>query len=603
MLSCDGHTLAIAGPGSGKTRVLIAKAGKYIRAFGPSSVCMVTFSKASAQEMRDRLALLVGKDIASQVSIATFHSHCLSMLKAYWRSHRIPEPRLLDDAQAQELVKLAARELQLSDQFKDLADFASAIGRYKAGAGQDTGKQIGLSAVDLEKLAGAYSRLLKSRNAIDFGDLIPMASTFIGAGKMPSLQVKHMLVDEFQDVDAGQLDWLDKHRQAGVILHMVGDDDQAIYGFRASLGFRAMKVVEAWGATKVFMSMNYRCDQHIIGAAECVLRPISDRFEKNIRAHSEDIGLVQFSAESNQEDEAQTVLERYHELAADDKNAVLAVLARTNEQLQKFESTVTDVIANKRSPYAPLRRFGGKALIENPVIQRRLALFKVAAKPSELNSFIFAVGSLRVLPASQRTLHDYLAHSKDKHPIDVLFETKLIEQLYIDDKQIVRAARDIYMKIFEDYEKLEELDLASPEKNMAIDKWIDESSDLLDLLEPKVLSLHVISRSILKSRRGEVLDRLTALQYKSSEIDLKSAGIVCMTAHGSKGLEFENVWIIGCQKNKFPLQDGEKELPVKEMDEERRLFYVACTRAKNSLAISYVGTTGQFVRELKDAAM
>ena len=601
MLASDGHTLVIAGPGSGKTHVLIAKASKYINAYGPSAVAMVTFSKASTQEMRDRLATLVGAKLAEQVSISTFHAHCLAMLKAYWRSQRIPEPRLLDDPQAQELIKLAARELNLSDQFRDLADYASAIGRYKAGAGDETGKHVGLGAAQLEKLANAYARLLKSRNAMDFGDLIPNASTLIGAGKMQPLQVKHLLVDEFQDVDGSQLDWLDKHRLAGVTLHMVGDDDQAIYGFRASLGFKAMKSAEAWGATKVFMSTNYRCDQHIIGAAECALRPIRDRFQKDIQAHSQDDGVIEVIAASSLEVEAHSVLTRYHELVEENPTAVLAVLARTNEQLQTFEKNVTDLIADGAA-YAPIRRFGGKALIENPVVQRRLALFKAAVLPSDMNSFIFAVSAIRLSSGGHRIVHDYLAESKGKHPLDVLFERQLLDALEKDDKKMLRDTRDEYVKIFEAYENLDNDPIEPADKNVCLNQWITESSQALDKLEPKVLSLHRIGTSMLLSKRGAILDRLTVLQHKTNDIDIKSPGIICMTAHGSKGLEFSNVWIFGCSKDKFPLQDSDKELSVSQMDEERRLFYVACTRAKNSLTISHTGTAGLFVREVKSAA-
>jgi len=290
-IECDDNLLIVAPPGSGKTGTLIAKA---VRILGRSdtSVGMVTFTDAAAKEMRHRITEAVGKDVARRVYVETFHKHAILQLRAAGKLGRLVTP--------QEQFNIVLQAISDTEDPMSVHEVLAKIEHAKASL-DFSGKE--------EPVVESYQRILGRYRANDLMDVLRMAVLGMRSGSVKPLAVTHLLGDEFQDADQVQLEWIMAHGGNGTVLTCVGDDDQAIYSWRGSMGYPGMiQFKERAGAQHINLQVNYRSRLEIIQASQAVIVNNSERIEKTVLCARGEGGSVEVRPTGSIAEEADEVV-------------------------------------------------------------------------------------------------------------------------------------------------------------------------------------------------------------------------------------------------------------------------------------------------------
>lgn len=596
-----GNTLVVAGPGSGKTRLLVAKAVRIALEDSPRAVCIVTFSKNAVIEIQHRLVAALGAERAKYITVGTFHALTYKMLRSFWKATNQPAPTLLADFAGKDLMLRCITQLKLDIEI-EIDEALQALSAAKSMPITSGEAKLIHANPNTQKLINLYESKRKALRAIDFDDMVREAAFALRSGAMARLPFTHFLADEYQDIDPAQKDWLDFHISAGASLTAVGDDDQTIYGFRASMGFAAMtQFCDQFNAARVNLATNYRCAQDIIGASRLVIEVSRDRFYKDIRGKSTDLGRVSVAAESSPENAAHEVMANFNRAAEDNPDLTFAVISRTNIGLDVFEMTAT-------LGGVPAIRIGSTSLLKKEVIARRVALLTSVVSPFDKSVFVSAIHGLKFTNQAKAAIAEFFASTSDKLTVtESLYEASLYQLLGRDDATLLRTLRDSMLSMCEDYADLN----AEPESDSATSLFVGRCFDRCMGLVVEIPILGFLRKVLTQYRRGTVIDRLLSLESKTPADESKREGVLTLlTGHKSKGLEFDHVWIVGCSNGGFPSNDkGDgsrvvvKKLPLSgaESDlaepdifaeEERRLFYVAMTRAKKTLTLCYVKDQG-----------
>ena len=613
----NGNTLVVAGPGSGKTRLLVAKAIRLYLQHSSRDVCIVTFSKAAVTEIEHRLVAALGSERAKRIKVGTFHALTYKMLRAYWTASRQTPPTLLTDFAGKDLMMHCIT--QLNSEF-DIEQALQALSIAKAAPISSGEAKLASTDPKLTQLLNLYEHKRKANGAIDFSDMVREAAFGLRAGTIAPLPFKYFLVDEFQDIDPAQKSWLDYHLSKGAQATVVGDDDQAIYGFRASMGFAAMtQFCDQFQATRLNLSTNYRCALDIVEASRMVIQFSTDRFPKNIRGSATDRGEICIASEESEIVVADQVAADFAFHLDSDPQMTFAVISRTNVGLDAIEMGCARA-------GVPCIRIGSASLLKKEAIARRVALLTCIVQPFDKRAFLSAVHGLTITNSGKSLIADFFTNASTRHTVtETLFQAALYPTLSRDDATLLRGLRDCMVSISEDYEELtQDLNEGSPD-NARVGQFITRSFDRLMTIQKETPILAFL-RSVLSAyRRGTVLERLQSLDKKDSTDESKREGVVTLiTAHRSKGLEFDRVWVIGCSDGVFPSSEKGDILPSartapknntgKESagahainvfaEEERRLFYVSMTRAKQALTLSFVAEQGPnlYLAQLQAAA-
>jgi superfamily I DNA/RNA helicase len=535
VLSHEGHAVVVACPGAGKTRVLVEKATHLILASPVPRVIVVTFTREAAREIRMRLAARLGER-SGRVHADTFHALAIRHLLACGQLGALVGP-----GQQQTLLRRAWLHSGVATPWPLVA---RAVEARPAGVPAGTTSAADTSAIDA--VVDHYLRLLEHHAALDFDQVIVQAGRRMREGRLPRLDCTHMLVDEAQDLDAQQLDWVFAHTDAGTILTAVGDDDQAIYGFRGSLGYRAVQSAQRRiGARLLQLTRNYRCRSEILGVALRLVRCNAARVDKALVAVRGAGGRVELVPAFDSDRELETLLQRVRGAPAE-----WAVIARSNRQLDDVESALVRA-------GIPYHRPGRSDFWEQE-------------GPSLL------VGLLRCPPTSL-ALGVALAHAGlEEHAIGrVLVDGELrvptsVSRRDADPERVAAALRDA----------LRRASRASPEDAVsAIADWLLVHRGVH---APPTGALEAAA-SALRRLSGSLPARLRLIaspQERSRDRD----GVVLVTMHGAKGREYRRVWVPGLTDGIVPHRRST------DIDEERRLLYVAMTRAEDELVLSFPWT-------------
>ncbi len=577
---CQTHCLAVAAPGSGKTKMLSAKAAFLLS--GGATVVAVTFTRDAAIELRNRIVSQAGAESLPRLLVGTFHS--IDMLMAFpskakskmgsaiigkARSELKTPWKIVRDGNRRSAV---ARAIDLSGIGNvDVEEATSIIERVKADpASARTARE--------QDLARAYTELLERHNVIDFQDILLKTNEGLASGAISPLASDYLLLDEFQDTDLPQYEWAMAHAKAGSIITAVGDDDQSIYAFRRALGYQGMKMfVDERRAAKVVLGTNYRSHEEILLGAGRLIAINEDREVKALAAHKGYGGSAAWERFNTRTLEAEACAE----VAARAVKAGLSfsVLARTNERLDNIESVL-------RREQVPFERIGGgDSLLQTREVAVMVAAFTSLWKPSAkdtdevlawcgvdeddlvrihrtfgdmlpaklshkvVNQGGFkesTVGTMKALAKEWQTWRTYLATDGIMTLVGL-----------VTDFLSARKSGDFRSKRV--FEISKSMFWNQPKDGTKIDarKFERRVSDL---------------RAAMSGDNGKSDKRETAMQAKVS----------LMTAHASKGLEFDQVWIVGADEDAFPPKDG-------AIQEERRLMYVAMTRARQNLWITTSG--------------
>ncbi|WP_026512934.1 ATP-dependent helicase [Butyrivibrio sp. LB2008] len=578
----DGPAMVLAGPGSGKTFVIVQRLKYLIEEYGadPSSILVITFTKAAAIEMQQRF-LKITDSSYPEVSFGTFHSLFYNIL----RDHRkeagfYNNIEIADELFKYKLVKdillnvlKNSREnmnkLKLLDENEIIKDITSEISRIKnAGLSPSSVSDAVPYKEHFEAIFTGYNAALKSFGKIDFDDMSLICAQLFENRKDIAEQYKsrfkYILIDEYQDINEMQQNNIEAILNDDKNLFVVGDDDQAIYGFRGAKPGIMMEFKDRMGGSVhlINLSVNYRCGKAILDNASLVIRENKMRFKKNIVSGTGADGYVVARRYKTRETqyEAMSIF-----LSGQNNLNDIGILCRTNSECKTVASF--------------LRQKGIKSNLENKddaslyddeavllclyylsfsCIENSRALFyKIMNKPLR---YISRESAMNELIRKEDVLSFYRGNRE---------RTKAVEKLFRDISMIGKMRPSLSVRFIR--------------KEVGIDKLFPNSTGNLDLFEEMARNFRD-SKSFIGSFNEE--KEKSDNQSKGKKKFSNAKDIVnILTLHGSKGLEYKYVWIPDLNEGIIPSRSAIYE-PEKE--EERRMLYVGMTRAKEALIMSYI---------------
>jgi DNA helicase-2/ATP-dependent DNA helicase PcrA len=598
----DGPLLVFAGAGSGKTRVIAARIVHLIRDRGipPARILGLTFTNKAAVEMKERVAAHLPPSTRGPF-LGTFHSFCARVLRVHGRAVGLaPDFTILDERDQMALIKDLVRSMEI-----DAARFApralrTLIERAKRQGGM---RQVleGTTSEDrietIVKIHQTYEKRLRGQNALDFGDLILGTVELLESGteeaRRLSLRYDHVLVDEFQDTDRMQarlLTLLAPPPDGSICV--VGDDDQSIYRWRGADVRNILEFRDSYPSAHIVkLERNYRSTRTILETALAVIRCNTRRVDKTLWTEGEGgAPIVRYDAAS-EKDEAHFVAGRLAALAeAGVPLSEQAVLYRVHAQSRAIE----EALGERGLPY---RIVGGVRFYDRAEIRDMLAFARLALNPDD------DVALSRVINRPARGLGDRtLAILRDRARAEGVSLARAARDVSRGGP-ITRNARESLASFLLDVRRWHE---ASAEaRPSALLESIIEDTGYVDALEARndpesaarimnVRELQAVVREFeLDEPEGTLRSLLTRIALSSSadEVPGEDDRAVLMTVHAAKGLEFDSVIVAGLEDELFPLPDFDDDTNVararERLDEERRLFYVAVTRARRHLALTW----------------
>ena len=590
VLATEGPVLMLAGAGTGKTAALTARLAHLVatRCAFPSQILCVTFTNKAAREMRERVTQLLGPAAEGLPWLGTFHSICAKMLRRHAELVGLQHNYTIIDTDDQiRLLKQLITEAELDEKRWPARQLAGLIDRWK---------NRGLNPVDLDAVeneayangrgAALYTRYqerLKQLNACDFGDLMLHMLNILRSHHDILSQYqrafRYIMVDEYQDTNAVQYLWLRLLAQEHKTICVVGDDDQSIYSWRGAEVANILRFEKDFpGAQVIRLEQNYRSTPHILGAASGLIRANSQRHEKTLwtEVNGGDkvkvIGVWDAPEEARRVGEAIERLER--EGAALDQ---VAILVRAQYQTREFEDRFIQIGIN----YLII---GGFRFYERAEIRDALAYLRLIAQPQDDLAF-------------ERI------HNQPKRGLGA----KALEQMHSHARRtgLPLAAAALQLADSDELPKRTAITIGGLMRQFLY--WREEaetlsSSDLLRLVleETGYNAMLAADRSPESAGRAENLSELARamedyatlgefLEHVSlvMDNDRSDAGetVTIMTIHAAKGLEFDNVFCVGWEEGVFPSQRAIDEGGLASLEEERRLAYVAITRARQHCTI------------------
>jgi DNA helicase-2/ATP-dependent DNA helicase PcrA len=584
----DEHALILAGAGSGKTRVLTTRIAWLVKGarVAPSGILAVTFTNKAAREMLTRVGAMMSVNPRG-MWIGTFHGLCNRMLRTHAREVSLPQAFQILDSQDQ----LAAIKRLLKSMNVDEERFPPREVQYFVNAQKEEGVRArDVQVVDenvrrFAELYAAYDAQCQREGVVDFPELLFRSYELLKRNEILrehyAGRFRHILVDEFQDTNRLQYRWLKLFSKENCFF-CVGDDDQSIYTFRgAHVGNMADFEREFKVKHVVRLEQNYRSHGNILDAANALIANNRNRLGKNLwTAAGKGEPVRVFEGESDN-DEARWIVEEVQSLARDGTAlSQIAVLYRSNAQSRVVEHALF-------SQGIAYRVYGGLRFFERAEVKHALAYLRLIAMPDDDNAF------LRVANFPPRGIG-----------------ARTIEQLQDAARQagtsLMKAADGtkaaLFKKLIDDL-RAETLGLPLQEvvevviaKSGLVEhyKAEREGADRVENLAELVTAAAAFTEEERESESGEAVDPLTAfLTHAALEAGEHQAGegqdaLQMMTVHSAKGLEFDAVFITGLEEGLFPHEQSVTERDG--LEEERRLAYVAITRARNRLYLSHAQT-------------
>ena len=617
----DSASLIIAGAGSGKTRVLTSRIAYMIqKGIKPKNILATTFTNKAAQEMRERIVKMIPEYLtegqARHIWMGTFHSIFARILRT--DAERIGFPTnftIYDASDARNLIKTIVKELNLADDKYKPNVIASRISQAKnalvtpgaylansAHATEDRRAQI----PEFGNIYNLYCQRCKHNGAMDFDDLL--LQTNILLRDCPDVleyyqkQFKYILVDEYQDTNYAQYIIVRRLSQHHGKVCVVGDDAQSIYSFRGAKIENILSFQRDYPEAKVFkLEQNYRSTRTIVEAANSVIVHNSRRMEKRCFSEGDEGEKIRVLKAYTDREEAELVVQDLRDkvrVTGDAWNEA-AILYRTNNQSQALEESL-------RRRGIPYRIYKGASFYDRKEIKDMLAYIRLVVNPRDDEAFrrivnypVRGIGDTTVLRIAQLAAErgvsmweavDALVAEPVSDPVQRTIVRKVAEFVaLIRSLSLERAQKGLY-----DFG----MEVASRSGILALFRRENspEATSALDNIEELLNSMQLFKEQRdAEIRGGEELGEATVEEWLQSvtlttDMDKKEdAGdddkVTLMTVHSAKGLEFKYVYIVGMEENLFPSQRA-AESP-EGFEEERRLFYVALTRAKCSAVLSY----------------
>jgi len=602
----DGPSVIVAGAGSGKTRVLTYKVAYLIEnGFATYSILALTFTNKAAREMRGRIQKIVGEKLANYIWMGTFHSIFLKILQRETTAIGFkPNITIYDTADAKSLIHSIVKEKQLDEKRYTASSVMNRISKAKNAlitpksyAASDLAKDdFHRGQSEFNNIYSTYFARCKEQNAMDFDDILLYA--YLLLKNNPEILEKYqnrfsyILVDEYQDTNVAQHQIINllaaKHKRICV----VGDDAQSIYSFRGAKIDNMLYFQNIYENCKIFkLEENYRSTQTIVNAANSLIAKNRHQIHKKIFSNNQVGEKIKILCCFTDYEEARIVANEIEDAVNQRVElSEIAVLYRTNAQSRVIE----EQLVKKRLPY---KIYGGHSFYSRKEIKDALAYMRLIVNNLDEVS-LERIINFPARGIGDKTLEKLFnaAHTTHIPALEIIFK---IDEITIDlnkgTKEKLRNFGDLISSLMTVNEQNNAYDTA---EKVLIDTGIfaeyankdnEEHRERRENLDELLNAIHAFCEQ--KKLFGEenpsladFLSEVSLMTDQDNEKEQDNQRITLMTIHAAKGLEFKNVYILGLEEELFPSSMCESEL---EIEEERRLLYVAITRSKNCCTISY----------------
>jgi DNA helicase-2/ATP-dependent DNA helicase PcrA len=583
----DGPLLILAGAGSGKTKTLTTRLAYLIGEIGidPADTLTLTFTNKAASEMRNRALSMIDSPLYPPL-LCTFHKFGLLFLKFHIEKlGRTNNFVIIDSDDKKRILRGIAKELKMD---LNISFLSSEISRYKNSLLNPEIVKEKAELIEYKKAAlvyEVYEQKLSNGNLVDFDDLLMLTFKILDENeelrRETSQRYRYIMVDEYQDTNELQFKLLTHLVSEHNNLCVVGDDDQSIYGWRGANIRNILDFADIYKETKVIkLETNYRSHSAILEAANMLIEHNSSRLGKKLISHKGEGGSVKLLHSLDESLEAREIAREIHKLIDAGANPEdIAVLYRINALSRSLEEGFT-------KEQLSFKLIGGIRFYERSEIKDIISYFRVITNPYDdfsLNRVINkpkrGIGKTSVEKIQKSAFENrqslfYFIKNNDalktlvsKKVYDAL--TNLVERIEILQDAIKKESLHDFASIFEDTVKLKEHYSPMPDgldRIMNIDEFYGYFFD-----------------SIEKNPEITLEEFLNDISLQSEQDQVEGKSITIMSIHASKGLEFEHLYVIGMEEEFFPLLGDDCN-----MEEERRLGYVAITRAKKDLTLCYV---------------
>ncbi|MEO6728740.1 MAG: UvrD-helicase domain-containing protein [Candidatus Dojkabacteria bacterium] len=604
VLATEGPVLVLAGAGSGKTRVLTYRLAYILDSglAGPLNILAMTFTNKAAGEMKERIAVLMSEVTGKSERVdlpwmGTFHSICLKLLKRYAENVGINRNFLIYDSadqlaaikEAMEVAKVPSKEFNAYA----IHSYISSAKNELIGVKEYAESAQGYFQMAVAKVYPAYQKVLRDSNAVDFDDLLMLTVQLLKQNKeiLDNLQkaFKYILVDEYQDTNHAQytiIKMLSNHYKN---ICCVGDDDQSIYAFRGATIKNILSFEKDYPDAKVIkLEQNYRSTKKILEASHQVISKNKKRKDKKLWTENEDGDNVVLYKALNEENESLWVTDTIELLRKKGKQKYtdFAVLYRTNAQSRTLE----EAFLQNNVPY---KIVGGVRFYERKEIKDILAYLRIIYNPKDNSSFKRVVNTPR-RGIGDKSVSDVEIPAKAKGLSTLQYLLENLDNDSINPK--MRSFTQLMNNLIEESKKKKIIDFI----NIVLDrtKYVEMLDDGTTEGEARIENLKELISLATKFEEQEpeeglenFLGEISLLEAFSNK-EVVGETVTLMTIHSAKGLEYDYVFVVGMEENLFPHSNS--MLDEHEMEEERRLAYVAITRAKKKLFMTYTKSRKYF---------
>ena len=601
ILKTQGAVMVIAGAGSGKTRVLTNRIAYLIAEKNvlESNILAITFTNKAAKEMKERIYSLVG-ETSKYIWINTFHSMCVRILRqhidllGYNKNFTI-----LDTSEQKTIIKNIVKELNLSEDSYQPNNILKIISNSK-------NSMISVNEMKAQARFGFmknvaeiyeyYQKYLKKNSVLDFDDL--MLKTIVLFEKHPEVlaiyqnKFEYIHVDEYQDTNVIQYKLIKMLSEIHKNICIVGDDDQSIYSWRGACSDNIINFEKDYEDVEViFLDQNYRSNSTILDAANAVIKNNTDRKDKALWSENKGGDKITVYAATNDKDETDDIAKKILDLKAqgvDYKD--IAILYRANYLSRSMENSCMAF-------GIPYKLIGSLKFLQRQEIRDLLAYMNVIVNKNDEFSLrrIINVPKRGIGASSMAKIDNYA----EQYGLSLFEALKNIDMIGVSKKIITNI--HLLTQLIEKYSQTEQYSIedliVGIYKDSGYESMLKESADAYAESRIENISELVSSAKQFSSMNDNLIDFISEMSLTSDADDEnEDDSVVLSTVHAAKGLEYRVVFIMGLEENLFPsIRDAESsEDERNKMEEERRLAYVAITRAKEKLFMSYANRRMQF---------
>ena len=601
ILKTQGAVMVIAGAGSGKTRVLTNRIAYLIAEKNvlESNILAITFTNKAAKEMKERIYSLVG-ETSKYIWINTFHSMCVRILRqhidllGYNKNFTI-----LDTSEQKTIIKNIVKELNLSEDSYQPNNILKIISNSK-------NSMISVNEMKAQARFGFmknvaeiyeyYQKYLKKNSVLDFDDL--MLKTIVLFEKHPEVlaiyqnKFEYIHVDEYQDTNVIQYKLIKMLSEVHKNICIVGDDDQSIYSWRGACSDNIINFEKDYEDVEViFLDQNYRSNSTILDAANAVIKNNTDRKDKALWSENKGGDKITVYSAANDKDETDDIAKKILDLKAqgiDYKD--IAILYRANYLSRSMENSCMAF-------GIPYKLIGSLKFLQRQEIRDLLAYMNVIVNRNDEFSLrrIINVPKRGIGASSMAKIDNYA----EQYGLSLFEALKNIDMIGVSKKIITNI--HLLTQLIEKYSQTEQYSIedliVGIYKDSGYESMLKESADAYAESRIENISELVSSAKQFSSMNDNLIDFISEMSLTSDADDEnEDDSVVLSTVHAAKGLEYRVIFIMGLEENLFPsIRDAESsEDERNKMEEERRLAYVAITRAKEKLFMSYANRRMQF---------